>query len=225
MAVVESVNVGVMRSIGAKQGVTGIDKVPTSAAVHVSAPGPGGSGRGGLDGDVICDAEHHGGDAQAVYAYSREDLDWWESELGEPLRSGMFGENLTTSGLDVTAALIGETWRIGEAVVLQVTSPRDPCSVFATWIDHKGWLKSFTRRARPGAYLRVLAGGAIRAGDPVVVEFKPAHTVTVGTIFRALTLEPELCRGVLEASEYLEEEIVRRAERSEPFLVLSDVES
>jgi MOSC domain-containing protein YiiM len=173
---------------------------------------------------VICDVEHHGGDAQAVYAYAREDLDRW-AELGEPLRSGLFGENLTTSGLDVTGALIGETWRIGANVVLQVTSPRVPCATFAAWINRKGWLKSFARAALPGAYLRVLAGGEIRAGDPVAVEFRPSHTVTVGTTFRALTLEPELCGAILEASEYFDEEIVRRAERRDPFLTLSDVDS
>ncbi|MGA3353580.1 MAG: MOSC domain-containing protein [Acidimicrobiales bacterium] len=219
MAVVQSVNVGVLRSIGAKAGSTGIDKVPTSGPVMVSAPGPEGSGTGRLAGDVICDTKHHGGDGQAVYAYAREDLTWWEDELGRVLRGGMFGENLTTFGLDVTEALIGETWRIGAHVLLQVTSPRVPCSTFAAWINRKGWLKDFTRRARPGAYLRVLDGGEIRAGDPVVVEFRPSHAVTVGATFRALTLEPELCSGILEASEYLSDEIIERAERRDVFVV------
>ncbi|MGA2530090.1 MAG: MOSC domain-containing protein [Acidimicrobiales bacterium] len=224
MAIVESVNVGVLRSIGAKAGATGIDKVPTTATVMVSAPGPGGAGKGGLAGDVICDAEHHGGDDQAVYAYSREDLAWWETELGRALRGGMFGENLTTLGLDVTEALIGETWRIGESVVLQVRSPRVPCGTFAAWIDQKGWLKAFTRQARPGAYLRVLEQGEIKAGDPIVVVFRPSHSATVGVTFRALTLEPDLCRKVLEASEFLSDEIVRRAERRDVFVLYDPAE-
>ena len=121
MALVQSVNVGVLRSVGRQSSATGIDKVPSTKPVMVTAPGPKGTGTGGLAGDVICDVTHHGGDNQAVYAYAREDLDWWQAELGEPLRSGMFGENLTTLGLDITEALIGETWRIGEDVVLQVT--------------------------------------------------------------------------------------------------------
>lgn len=217
MPVLESVNVGARRAIRAKSGFTGIDKVPTPARVEVSAPGPKGSGGSGLAGDVICDTESHGGDDQAVYAYAREDLDWWKSQLRRPLRSGVFGENLTTVGLDLTQARIGDRLRIGDGVVLQVTGPRIPCATFAAWMEEKGWLKTFTRRARPGAYLRVVVGGAIRAGDPVAVEFRPDHEVTVGTVFRALTLEPELLPGLLAASEYLDDELVQRAERRQPF--------
>lgn len=224
VAEIQSLNLGTMRPIAAKAGFSGIDKVPTEKAVLVSAPGPEAFGGSGLAGDVICDSTHHGGDAKAVYAYAREDLDWWQAQLGD-LRSGMFGENITTAGLDVTGALIGETWRIGRDLVLQVTAPRVPCSVFSAWIDRLGWIKAFTRAARPGAYLRVLEQGEIRAGDGVVVEFRPAHAVTVGETFRALTLEPELCSHVLGASAYLEEEIVERAERREPFLSFSEGDS
>lgn len=219
MASVQSVNVGRLRMISTKAGSTGIDKLPTLEAVPVSAPGPFAAGRGGLRGDVICDVGHHGGEDQALYAFAREDLDWWEAELAIALRSGMFGENLTTLGIEVTDALIGETWRIGEQVVVQVTSPRIPCSTFAAWMGQSGWLKAFTHRARPGAYLRVLEEGVIRSGDRLVVEFRPDHRVSVGTAFRALTLEPELCPVLLEASEYLSEETIDRAERRDVFML------
>jgi MOSC domain-containing protein YiiM len=225
MGVIQSVNVGVLRPVSAKAGSSGIDKVPTQHPVAVTAPGPRGSGVGGLAGDVICDTKHHGGDGKAVYAYAREDLDWWEAELAGPLRSGMFGENLTTVGLEVTDALIGETWRIGDRVLLQVTSPRVPCPTFAAWIGRDGWLKAFTRNARPGAYLRVLEEGEVKVGDPVVVESRPSHTVTVGSTFRALTLEPDLCRNVLEASEYLSGEIIERAVRRDVFVLFDETES
>ena len=174
MAFVHSVNVGMARPISTKSGSTGIDKIPASTPVTVFDPGLAGAGTSGLVGDTVCDVQHHGGGDQAVYAYAREDLNWWQDELGTPLRSGMFGENLTTGDLEVSGALIGETWRIGARVVLQVTSPRVPCSTFAAWMNRPGWLKSFTRVARPGAYLRVLTGGEIRAGDPVVVEGEPS---------------------------------------------------
>lgn len=222
VASVQSVNLGVSRQISAKTGFSGIDKVPTSAPVHVSAPGAKGPGTSGLAGDVICDSRHHGGDDQAVYAYACEDLVWWQDEIGEPLRPGMFGENLTTSGLDVTGARIGERWLVGDSLVLQVTSPRIPCATFAVWMNRKGWLKAFTRCARPGAYLRVLAAGEIRAADPVVVEFRPDHLVTVGKTFRALTLESELLPELLEASEYLDDETVRRATNREPVILDRD---
>jgi MOSC domain-containing protein YiiM len=163
--------------------------------------------------------KHHGGGDQAVYAYAREDLDWWQDELGAPLRSGMFGENLTTTGLAVSGALIGETWRIGDDVLVQVTSPRVPCSTFSAWINRKGWLQAFIRASRPGAYLRVLSGGALKASDPMVVEFRPSHSVTVEKSFRALTLEPDLLPGLLEASQYLNEELLRRSKNREPFVI------
>ena len=215
-------NLGVLRAVRAKSGSTGIDKVPAPGPVLVSVPGPKGSGTSGLAGDVICDATNHGGCSQAVYAYAREDLDWWEAELGGPLRSGGFGENLTMAGLEVTDALIGETWRVGDRAVLQVTGPRIPCATFAVWMNRKGWLKEFTRRAHPGAYLRVLAAGEVRAGDVVFVQSRPSHSVTVGMAFRGLTLEPDLLPRLLEASEYLEGEIVARATGRAPFVLLEE---
>ena len=91
---------------------------------------------------------------------------------------------------------------------------------FAGWMNRKGWLEAFTRRARPGAYLRVLAAGEIQASDPVVVEFRPDHGVTIGKTFRALTLERDLLPDLLEASQYLDDETVRRARNRE--LVILD---
>ncbi|MDT5241302.1 MAG: hypothetical protein QOD97_3500, partial [Mycobacterium sp.] len=94
--------------------LTGIDKQPTDDAVAVRSPGPKRDGAGsGLDADAIGNKKVHGGDDQAVYAYAREDLDNWQTELGRTLASGNFGENLTTSGIDVTGARIGERWHVG----------------------------------------------------------------------------------------------------------------
>lgn len=177
--------------------ITGIDKGPVSGPVQVRSPGSKSDGLGsGLVGDTIGDRANHGGDDQAVYAYAREDLDYWEGVLGRRLPSGMFGENLKTSGIDVTSALIGERWRVGGQVVLQVTSPRLPCSTFRGWINERGWLKTFTRAAIPGAYLRVVTPGVLCAGDPISVDSEEQHEVTVGKVFRALTLEPDLLPAV-----------------------------
>jgi MOSC domain-containing protein YiiM len=209
-----SVNLGVPRPNPAKGiGVTGIDKQPVSGPVQVRAPGPKGTGLGsGLVGDRIFDTAHHGGDDQAVYAYAREDLDIWEGELGRSLPGGVFGENLTTSGVDVTGALIGERWRIGEQVVLEVAVPRIPCGTFAHWMAEQGWIKRFTVRALPGAYLRVIITGEIRAGDAVTLLSRPDHDVTVGMTFRALTREPELLPRLL-AADALPEKVKQLAAR------------
>jgi MOSC domain-containing protein YiiM len=213
-----SVNLGSLRPNPAKRiGVTGIDKRPVTGPVEVGDPGPKGTGGSGLAGDRIADLRHHGGSEQAVYAYAGEDLAWWADSLGRELPPGSFGENLTTADLDVTGARLGERWRAGTAL-LQVTSPRIPCGTFAQWLGERRWEKRFTERGRPGAYLRVVEPGTVRAGDPVTVEHRPAHEVTIGVTFRALTLESELLPRLLDAGEDLVDElrdtVTRRTHRA-----------
>jgi MOSC domain-containing protein YiiM len=88
---------------------------------------------------------------------------------------------------------------VGAEVVLQVTSPRIPCQTFAAWLERSRWIKTFTERAAPGAYLRVLSPGPVRAGDSVVVEGRPDSPVSVGVSFRAMTTAPELLPLLLDA--------------------------
>jgi MOSC domain-containing protein YiiM len=168
---------------------TAIDKRPAAAAVRV--------GTLGLSGDEQGDTEHHGGPDQAVYAYAREDLDWWVEQLGRELRDGMFGENVTTAGLDVTGAVIGETWQLGSAVV-QVTAARIPCATFQAWMDESHWVKRFARAGRPGAYLRVLRQGWVSPGDPVGVLGAPPVRVTVAEAMRAFYGDAEIMHRLLQ---------------------------
>ncbi|AZQ35914.1 MOSC domain-containing protein [Streptomyces cyaneochromogenes] len=193
-------------------GATGIDKRPVDGPVAVSAPGPKGTGAVGLAGDRVYDVRNHGGGDQAVYAYAREDLDGWQAELGRTLANGVFGENLTTVGVDVNGAVIGERWRIGADVVLEVSCARIPCGTFQGWLEQDGWIKRFTQAALPGAYLRVIEPGDIRAGDPVEVVHRPDHDVTVAVSFRAVTREPDLL-PLLLAADALPEEIRELAQR------------
>ena len=206
MGLVVSVNRGERRQVEySDAGVTGIDKRPVDGAVEVAPPGPrafGETGGSGVAGDAIGDRRYHGGDHQAVYAYAREDLDRWERELGRALTAGVFGENLTTTGVDVNEALIGERWRVGE-VLLEVTSCRIPCRTFAGWLAEPGWVKRFTQEGRPGAYFRVVEAGLVRAGDPIDVVFRPEHAVTVNVLFRAMTTEPDLLPATLAAGDAL----------------------
>lgn len=208
-----SVNVGKPRANPWKGlSATGIDKRPVTGPVAVTAPGPKGTGAVGLAGDRVYDVKHHGGSDQAVYAYAREDLDGWETELGRSLANGVFGENLTTVGLDVNGALIGERWRIGPEVVLEVSCARIPCATFQGWLERDGWIKRFTQAALPGAYLRVVEPGTIRAGDAVEIVHRPDHDVTVALSFRAMTREPDLLPRLLVADALPEEdrESIRR---------------
>ena len=196
-----SVNVGQPRMNKWKPiTLTGIDKRPADGPVLVTAPGPKGTGEVGLAGDRVYDVKHHGGPDQAVYAYAREDLDTWAAALGRVLPNGVFGENLTTTGVRVNDALIGERWRVGRELLLEVSCPRIPCGTFQGWLERDGWIKQFARAALPGAYLRVIEPGPVSAGDPVRIEHRPGHEVTVAVTFRALTTEPELLPALLAAS-------------------------
>lgn len=215
MAHLISVNVGAAHHLGGSPRATGIDKRPVAGPVEVRPVGP--KGHSGLVGDFIGEARHHGGDEQAVYAYAREDHDTWTETLGRSSPPGSFGENLTTAGLDVSGAVAGERWRIGD-VVLEVTGPRIPCATFARWLERDGWIQEFRARARPGAYLRVLTGGSLAAGDVVEVVDRPDHGVTIRRMFQALTTQPELLPGLLVARDHLTPEIVDRAEGVRPFV-------
>ncbi len=185
----------------AMSNVTGIDKLPVTESVMVRAPGPMHSGLGsGLVGDTIGNPKFHGGDDQAVYAYAREDLDAWEIQLGRTLVNGNFGENLTTSAVDLTATRIGERWRVGsDGLLLEVSAPRTPCRTFQAFLNLNHWMKTFIQAAKPGAYFRVITPGTVRAGDQIVVESRPDHDVTIGMVFRARFTEPELLPKLLVA--------------------------
>ncbi|KUO21077.1 MOSC domain-containing protein [Streptomyces dysideae] len=211
-----SVNVGRAKAVpytDHPEGVTGIDKQPVQEPVRVAAPGPKGVGGSGLAGDAVCTRQHHGGDDQAVYAVAREDLDDWERELGRPLASGGFGENLTTLGLDVSGALIGERWRIGPEVVLEVTCGRIPCATFQGHVGEERWVKRFTAKGAPGAYLRVIEPGSVRAGDAIEIVHRPDHDVTVALQFRAVTTERGLLPRLLAAGEALHPESLEAARK------------
>lgn len=209
MATLLSVNVGHRTPTRHNEsGVTGIDKQPSAEPVLISDPGPG-TGRSGLPGDLIGDPRAHGGTDQAVYAFAREELDFWQAELGRPLHGGVFGENLTTLGVDLNAALVGDRWQVGRDCVLEVTSPRIPCSTFATWLEEQRWVRRFTERGVPGAYLRVIVSGAVAAGDEITVAHRPAHDVSIAMMFRALTTEKSMLPQLAAAGNALPEDFRR----------------
>ena len=154
---------------------TAIDKRPVPGRVPLKSLG--------LAGDVQCDRANHGGVYKAVYAYADEDAAVWSAELGREITPGLFGENLRTSGVDVTGAEIGERWQVGppgDGVLLEVTCPRTPCLTFQQRMQEPRWNKRFAERRAPGAYLRVLESGTIAAGDEVRAVFRPGHGVRIG---------------------------------------------
>ena len=184
------------------EGRTGIDKRSVAGPIEFK--------NNGVVGDRIIDTHVHGGYDQAVYAYAYEDAQWWEKEIGEEITAGRFGENLTTEGIDVNAALVGEQWKIG-SVILEVSQPRIPCRVFAGFWKRATLIKDFTQAGRPGAYLRIIQEGTATAGDLIEVIYKPDHAVSISDLFSAKSGErakineikgvPQLSHGFKEWAE------------------------
>ncbi|CAB5008459.1 MAG: MOSC domain-containing protein [Actinobacteria bacterium] len=137
-----------------------------------------------VENDHIVDRTHHGGYDKAVYAYAREDADWWQRELGNLISNGSFGENLTTSDIDVNAAVVGEQWKIG-STVLEVSQPRIPCRVFAGFWNRPTLIKEFMAAGKPGTYLRIIQEGEISAGDSIHVIKTPSHGITIRDLYAA----------------------------------------
>ena len=184
------------------EGRTGIDKRSVAGPIEFK--------NNGVVGDRIIDTNVHGGYDQAVYAYAQEDAQWWEKEINEEIPAGRFGENLTTEGIDVNAALVGEQWKIG-SVILEVSQPRIPCRVFAGFWKRPTLIKDFTQSGRPGAYLRIIQEGTAQAGDAIEVIYKPDHEVSIRDLFSAKSGErakineikvvPQLSQGFKEWAE------------------------
>lgn len=162
-------------------GVTAIDKRAVDGPVKVH--------KLGLHGDIQASRIDHGGVDQALYAYSQDDADYWVGELQRELPPGVFGENLRVTGIGTTSAVIGERWKIGLDVEVEVTSPRVPCATFQRRMDEPQWVKRFTEAGRVGTYLRVIKTGSIQAGDHIHRLFVPTHGVTIGKWFSDPTLE------------------------------------
>jgi MOSC domain-containing protein YiiM len=196
MTTVVSVNVGVPKAVPYETTslpTTAIEKRPVTGPVRITFAG--------VEGNAVADKVNHGDEYMRVYAYSVEDYAWWQSELLRGLEPGHFGEQLTTSGIDLNAALLGETWRVGTAL-LQVAHVRIPCQTFKGWMSHSGydansWVRRFVLAGRPGPYLRVLEEGVVAAGDPIEVVDRPESSVSVAELFAAVTIRPDLLPGLV----------------------------
>jgi len=213
MPSVVSVNVGRAKRVAFETTFlpeTAIEKHPVEGPVRITFDG--------VEGNEVGDGVNHGDEFMRVYAYSVEDYRWWEAELGAALPVGHFAEQLTTEGIDLNAALVGETWRVGSAV-LQIAHVRTPCLTFKGWMGHTGhdataWVRRFALAGRPGPYFRVLEEGSVAAGDSIEVLDRPGHGVSVGLMFRALLVEPRLLPRLLEVDDlkdWVRERAVRAA--------------
>ncbi|MET0490631.1 MAG: MOSC domain-containing protein [Acidimicrobiales bacterium] len=179
VASVVSVNVGEQRDVEwfGRTVRTAIWKEPVAGRIAVRGVN--------LAGDDQADRRVHGGPDKAVYAYALEDYGWWCDELGEVVGPGTFGENLTTEGLDLSAAVVGERWRVG-TTVLEVAQPRQPCAKLGMRMGDPAFRERFDEAGRPGAYLRIVEEGDVGAGDPVEVIHRPEHGLTIAGLYQRI---------------------------------------
>jgi MOSC domain-containing protein YiiM len=186
---VVSVNVGTATNVEwhGRTVTTAIWKAPVAQPVMIEPLA--------LHGDEQADLRVHGGPDTAVYTYAVDDYAWWRAQLGDELAPGTFGENLTIADFDVSRAVVGQRWEVGRAV-LAVTQPRMPCFKLGIRMGDAGFVDRFGAALRPGAYLRVVQPGHVRAGDTVTTGPVPAHGLTV--------------RDIADAYEHHDVELVRR---------------
>ena len=173
-----SLNVGAVREVEWRGELitTGIWKSPVTGRVVLRGVN--------FVGDDQADRTVHGGADKAVYAYASEDYDWWRNE-GLETSHGLFGENLTVEGLDLTNAVIGERWSVG-TTLLEVAQPRLPCFKLGIRVGDARFLKRFMSAQRLGAYLRVVQEGEVGAGDDVHVVHQPEHGITLRDMISAM---------------------------------------
>jgi MOSC domain-containing protein YiiM len=193
-----SVNVGRPKPVdtGRRLVETAIWKAPVEGRVRVQGVN--------LDGDEQADLSVHGGPDKAVYAYAIEETRRWEEELGRELGAGAFGENLTTAGVDVSGALLGERWRIG-TTLLEVVQPRLPCFKLGLRMGDPLFVRRFAKTSRPGAYLRIVEEGELGAGDAIEVcrDSGQDHGVSVRLVSDAILNDPSLAERALAAPQLI----------------------
>jgi len=177
-------------------------------------PGPILASGVNLAGDDQADRRVHGGHDKAIYAYATEDYEWWSDELGHEIGAGTFGDNLTTRGLDVSGANIGDRWVVGGpsgGAVLEVSQPREPCFKLGIRMGDAGLVDHFGDARRPGAYLRIVEPGPLAAGDEIVVTRAEEPAIAIADLVGDLT--PELLARV-SADERAPEPWRHRARRA-----------
>jgi MOSC domain-containing protein YiiM len=191
-----SVNVGKPKVVdtGKRLVTSAIWKQPVGGRVSVRGVN--------LAGDDQADRTVHGGPDKAVYAYAAEETGEWEEELGRELGAGAFGENLTTVGVDVSGAAIGERWRVG-TTLLEVVQPRFPCFKLGIKMGDPGFVRRFAYASRPGAYLRIVEEGDLGRGDRIEVTRRPDHGVTSRLVYDAILRDRDLIAAALKAPELI----------------------
>jgi ferredoxin-NADP reductase/MOSC domain-containing protein YiiM len=185
-----SVNVGLPRTVQwkGKAVSTGIFKTPVSGRIRLKPLN--------FDGDRQADLSVHGGPDKAAYVYPAEHYAYWRRELPDMvLPWGIFGENLTSEGLDESALQIGDRFRIGSAELI-VSQPRLPCFKLGLRFGRDDMVKRFLASGRLGFYCRVAAEGEVAAGDEALLVERAKDSLAVSEITRLYARDKDDLEGL-----------------------------
>ncbi|MFS4484083.1 MOSC domain-containing protein [Hyunsoonleella sp. 2307UL5-6] len=174
---IESTNISKPKTIlwKDKEINTGIYKTPTHKAIYLS--------KTGIVNDYVADTKVHGGIYKACYLFSSNQYPYWENIYPNlKWHWGMFGENLTVNGMDEKLIMVGDIYRIGDAVV-QVTQPREPCFKFGFKFGNQNIITQFINHGFSGTYVRVLEEGLIHVKDNVELIDRLEKTLSVAQLY------------------------------------------
>lgn len=172
-----SLNIGERKVLNYKGKIveTGIFKFPVNNPIFL--------GTKDVEKDAVIDRKYHGGFEQAVYGYSQNHYDYWK-ELYPDLdwEYGMFGENLSISNLEETEIFVGNTYKLGEAL-LEATKPREPCFKLGIRFGSQEILKQFWNSTKSGVYFKVLQTGNVSVGDELMLVNKAENSPTIAEVY------------------------------------------
>lgn len=161
-----------------KTETTGIYKTPTKEPIFL--------GKELVKGDEVSDKKNHAGEFKACYLFSEDHYAYWQNLYPNLTWNwGMFGENITVSGLDETKINIGDVYKLGSALV-QITQPREPCYKLGLKFGNQMVIKQFIEYRKPGTYVRVLEEGFVKTGDVLTLVNPAKDSLTTAQFYELL---------------------------------------
>jgi len=191
---VNSTNLGSLTTFTfeGEERTTGIFKTPVTTALHL--------GKQGVHGDVVANLKVHGGVDKACYLFATEQYDYWKTQYPDlNWNWGMFGENLTITGLDEAIMRIGNRYRLGTALI-EISQPREPCYKLGYKFKDQTIIKKFIDHGHPGTYARVIEEGVVQIGDEFVLQEESKNTLTIQQFYNFLferNKDPEMVKLIL----------------------------